>query len=276
MKLSIIIPARNEAKNIGPTLRTLTGRLRREAIDYEVLVVDDGSIDGTADVVATFVSGDPAVRLVQNLGAHGFGRAVRAGIESFTGDAVVICMADLSDDPDDVVKYFYILRDRAECAFGSRFVRGSRVYDYPPFKLVINRLANLAVGLLFGIPYNDVTNAFKGYRANVIRGCQPLLSPHFNLTVELPLKAIVRGYSYAVVPISWRNRRHGESSLHLQEMGSRYLYVVLNIWLERLLTRGDFHRQDVPPPPPVTSPSEHVEPSAQTPSTTAGPQRVRR
>ena len=113
-------------------------------------------------------------------------------------------------------------------------------------KLLINRLANLFVSTLFGVPYNDVTNAFKGYRANVIRGCQPLVSPHFNLTVELPLKAIVRGYSYAVVPISWRNRRYGVSSLHIQEIGSRYLFVVLSVWLEKLLGE-DFRRRDSPP-----------------------------
>ena len=151
-------------------------------------------------------------------------------------------MADGSDAPDDLVQYFYILRDRAECAFGSRFLVQSRVEGYPRLKLVINRLANLFIRLLFGLRYNDVTNAFKGYRATVIQGCRPLLSPHFNLTVELPLKAIVRGYSYEVVPISWRQRRRGISRLRLQEMGSRYLFIVLNVWLERLLTRGDYRR----------------------------------
>jgi dolichol-phosphate mannosyltransferase len=76
----------------------------------------------------------------------------------------------------------------------------------------------------------------------VIDGCRPLLSPHFNLTVEIPLKAIVRGYSYAVLPISWRNRKRGQSSLRIEEMGSRYLYIVLNVWLEKLLTKGDYRR----------------------------------
>src|SRR5581483_3879767 len=119
---------------------------------------------------------------------------------------------------------------------------GSRVEGYPRLKLVINRLANLFIRLLFGLRYNDVTNAFKAYRATVVAGCRPLLSPHFNLTVELPLKAIVRGYSYEVLPIAWRQRRHGASRLRLQEMGSRYLFIVLYVWLERLLTRGDYRR----------------------------------
>jgi dolichol-phosphate mannosyltransferase len=180
--------------------------------------------------------------LVHNTGRHGFGHAVRYGLDCFTGDVVVIAMADNSDDPEDIVAYYSILRDKADCAFGSRWIKGGIAEDYPRFKRVVNRLANTFIRLLFGLRYNDITNACKGYRRCVIDGCRPLLSPHFNLTVELPLKAIVRGYSYAVVPISWRNRQVGTSSLRLEEMGSRYLYIVLNVWLERLLTHGDYHR----------------------------------
>ena len=142
------------------------------------------------------------------------------------------------------MRYFYVLRDRAECAFGSRFISGGSVENYPRLKLVINRLANTFIRLLFGFRYNDVTNAFKAYRANVIQGCRPLLASHFNLTVELPLKAIVRGYSYEAIPISWRKRKYGVSSLMLQEMGSRYLFIVLYVWLEKLLSRGDYRRAE--------------------------------
>ena len=244
MKLSIVIPARNEAGNIGATIDGLRTRLRRESIDYEILVVDDGSSDGTCSEVEARSATDSGVRLERNTGLHGFGRAIRYGLERFSGDAVVIVMADASDNPDDVVRYFYILRDEAECAFGSRFARGGKTYDYPRFKLFVNRLSNLFIKTLFRLPYNDVTNAFKGYRAEVIRGVQPLISPHFNLTVEIPLKAIVRGYSYKVVPITWRNRKTGKSSLHLEEQGSRYLFIVLYVWMERLLTWNDYKRPD--------------------------------
>lgn len=242
MKLSIVIPARNEAGNVGPTLDQILERLRREGISYEIVVVNDGSSDGTVEEVHARCEADPGVRLVHNQGPHGFGYAVRCGLDAMTGDAVAIVMADGSDSPDDLVKYFYILRDRAECAFGSRFLPGSRIENYPRLKLIINRLANLFIRLLFGFHYNDVTNAFKAYRANVIHGCRPFLSPHFNLTVELPLKAVVRGYSYEVIPIAWRQRTRGVSRLNLKEMGSRYLFIVLYIWLEKLLTRGDYRR----------------------------------
>src|SRR5262245_20563130 len=242
MRPSILIPARNDAANTGPPIDAVRARLAREGVDYEVVVVDDGSEDDTAAEVLARRAMDPCVILVRNEGLHGFGRAVRCGLDVYTGDAVVIMMADGSDDPDDVIAYYRVLRDEAECAFGSRFVPGGGVVDYPRLKLAVNRLANTFIQLLFGTGYNDTTNAFKGYRREVILGCQPLISPHFNLTVEIPLKAIVRGYSFKVLPITWRNRKHGVSSLKLEEQGSRYLYIVLNVWLERLLTRGDYSR----------------------------------
>lgn len=244
MKLSMVIPARNEAGNIEVIIGTLRQRLAVEGINYEIVVVDDGSNDSTPEKVEQQAAVDTRVRLVRNTGKHGFGYAVRCGLDAFTGDAVVIVMADSSDDPEDVIKYYYILRDRADCALGSRWIRGGQVRDYPAFKKVVNRLANTFVRSLFWLRYNDMTNAFKGYRRYVIDGCRPFLSPHFNLTVEIPLKAIVRGYSYEVIPISWQNRKLGKSALHIEEMGSRYLYSVLNIWLEKMLTRGDFHRPE--------------------------------
>ncbi len=129
-------------------------------------------------------------------------------------------MADGSDAPADLVTYFRLLEEGYDCAFGSRFVRGAHVTAYPRLKLVLNRLANLVIRILFRHGYSDTTNAFKAYRREVIETVQPLLSNHFNLTVELPLKAIVRGHSYAVCPISWTNRREGVSKFSLQEMGS--------------------------------------------------------
>jgi hypothetical protein len=128
-------------------------------------------------------------------------------------------------------------------------MRGSTVVDYPWLKFVLNRLANWFIKILFGFSLNDTTNAFKCYRRTAIDGARPFLSPHFNLTVELPLKAIARGYSYATIPISWRNRSHGVAKLKIEEMGSRYLFIVLNIWLERMLTKGDYHRAGLSPAP---------------------------
>ena len=160
-----------------------------------------------------------------------------------TGDAVVIMMADESDDCRDVVRYWQTLNQGWECVFGSRFVAGGGTIDYPWFKLVLNRIVNLFIRILFRIRLNDTTNAFKAYRKTVIEGCRPLIAPHFNLTVEIPLKAIVRGYSWTVIPITWRNRRTGRAKFMLKEMGSRYLFIVLYVWLEKYFSRGDYRKQ---------------------------------
>jgi dolichol-phosphate mannosyltransferase len=245
MKLSVVIPARNEEGNVGTTVTKLRDYLDSVDIrDLEILVVDDNSTDRTYEVVMAAHEQDARIRVIRNPGRNGFGRAVACGLDNFTGDAVIVMMADASDSPEDVAKYYAILRDQADCAFGSRFIRGSKVYDYPRFKLVVNRIANFAIRLMFNLELNDTTNAFKGYRANVIHGCRPFVSPHFNLTIEIPLKAFVRGYSYRIVPITWRNRTVGESALRLKEQGSRYLYTLLTVWFEWLLVKRDTRRAD--------------------------------
>jgi len=245
---SIVIPAYNEEGSIAETVVALDERLSRAGFDYEILVVNDNSRDRTEAILQHLAERYPRLRYVNNHYPNGFGFAVRCGLEQFRGDAVAVYMADSSDDPENIVDYYQQLQAGYECVFGSRFIPGGRVIDYPTHKLVINRLANLFVQVLFGLPYNDTTNAFKSYRREVIRGIEPLLSHHFNLTVEMPLKAIARGYSYTVVPITWRNRKTGISKLKIREMGSRYLFIVLYIFLEQHLSRGDYYRKPAPQP----------------------------
>ncbi len=182
---------------------------------------------------------------VQNLGPHGFGHAVICGLNHMHGDACAIMMADASDAPADAVKYWRLLNDGG-CGLRLRQpLRQGRasVADYPRLKLFINRLANFFIRTLFNIPLNDTTNAFKSYRRTVIDGCRPFLAPHFNLTVEIPLKAIVRGYSWTVIPISWQNRKHGVAKLKIKEMGSRYFFICAYVWLEKYFSRGDYRRK---------------------------------
>ncbi|HEU4886972.1 MAG TPA: glycosyltransferase family 2 protein [Thermoanaerobaculia bacterium] len=248
MKLSVVIPAHNEEGSLAATIHSLVGALEGEKIPHEILVVNDHSTDGTAEVLQQLAEQYPTVRSVENERRGGFGQAVHTGIDTYTGDAFCLVMADGSDDPKDVIQYYRKLLEGYECAFGSRFMAGSKVVNYPKHKLVLNRIVNLFIRLLFGLRYNDITNAFKCYRRNVIDGIRPILSHHFNLTVELPLKAIARGFSYAVVPIRWYGRTHGVSKLRIQEMGSRYLFIILYVLLERVLSRGDYVRTDDPEP----------------------------
>jgi len=240
--LSVVIPARDEAGCIASTVEHLHLELRLHGIAHEIIVVDDGSSDGTWPILEAAAERIAEVVPVRNPGPNGFGRAIQKGLATATGDAVVIMMADESDDCRDVVRYWKTLQEGFDCVFGSRFMKGGGTIDYPWVKLVLNRCANQFIRLLFGIRLNDTTNAFKAYRRDVVEGCLPILSPHFNITVELPLKAIVRGYSWTTIPITWRNRRSGIAKLKIREMGSRYFFIVAYVWLEKYFSRGDYRR----------------------------------
>ena len=240
---SVVIPARDEEDSLPSTVEDIYRTFTTAGIPHEIVVVDDGSKDRTWAVLQELKQKIPTLAPLVNTGTHGFGRAVVWGIDRSRGDAVVIMMADASDSPADAVTYWRLLNEGHDCAFGSRFIKGGKVIDYPRVKLLVNRLANFLVRVGFAIPLNDTTNAFKAYRRTVLDGCRPFLAPHFNLTVELPLKAIVRGYRFAVTPISWRNRKFGVAKLKIKEMGSRYFFICAYVWLEKYFSRGDYRRK---------------------------------
>lgn len=245
MKLSVVIPAYNEALNLPDTILAFYEELHKQNIDHELLVINDNSKDNTIEVITELQQSVPTLRTIFNEPPHnGFGYAVRKGLENFSGDCVAVVMADLSDSPQDLVKFYNtMIEQKVDCVFGNRFAKGGKVIDYPKKKLYINRFVNNMIGFLFKIKYNDCTNAFKLYSRQTIEGIKPFLSPHFNLTVELPLKAVVRGYSFSVVPNSWQNRKHGTSNLKIREMGSRYFFIVLYCLIEKYFSRGDFKKK---------------------------------
>jgi len=249
--LSVVIPARDEEGCIASTVEHLHIELRLREVPHEIVVVDDGSTDRTWEILQTLQERVPTLAPVHNPGPNGFGRAIIRGLSAMKGDAVVIMMADESDDCRDVVRYWEKLNEGYDCVFGSRFIKAGGVIDYPKIKLFLNLLANFFLKVFFRIKLNETTNAFKAYRRVVIDGCQPLIAPHFNITVEIPLKAIVRGYSWTTIPITWRNRRSGTAKLKIKEMGSRYLFICLYVWLEKYFSAGDYRRSAVSD---VTSP----------------------
>jgi len=240
--LSVVIPAQSEEESVGETVQHLHRELQLNSVPHEIVVVDDGSRDGTWSVLEKLCASVPALRPIRNESAQGFGRAVIKGIEESRGDAVVVMMADESDNCADVVRYWHLLNEGWECVFGSRFIGGGAAIDYPVPKLLMNRLANTLIRFLFRVSFDDTTNAFKAYRKSTLEGCRPFLSPHFNLTVELPLKAIVRGYSWTVIPTIWRNRQSGQAKFKIKEMGGRYFFIIAYVWLEKYFSRGDYKR----------------------------------
>jgi len=235
MKLSILMPAHNEEEALEKTFTGLIEELNKHKIAYELIIIDDNSTDKTSGIVDHLSRQYTGVKAVHRKSESGFGKALRAGIEHISGDVVVIMMADSSDDPGDVVKYFRKIEEGYDCVFGSRFIAGGKVYDYPTLKLIINRLANTFIRILFFIKDNDITNAFKAYRTEVIRAISPIESDHFNITVELPLKAIIMGFKRTVVPISWYGRKSGVSKLKLSESMKNYLQTVMRIWINNVL-----------------------------------------
>jgi len=244
MKLSIIIPAYNEAESLPETLHLIYKELIKEQIDHEILVINDNSKDNTLNILEGLSETILTLRYFTNQSPNGFGYAVRKGLENFSGDCVAVMMADLSDSPQDLVNFYRkMIEGNYDCVFGSRFIKGGKAYDYPKLKIIINRVANFIIRITFRIKYNDTTNAFKMYKKETIEGLKPFISPHFNLTIELPLKAIIRGYSYIVIPNSWHNRKFGNSKLKIQEMGCRYFFILLYCLIEKKFSKGDFKKK---------------------------------
>jgi dolichol-phosphate mannosyltransferase len=244
MKLSIVIPAYNEEAVIEKTVTAFHNELEKAKIPHEILVINDNSKDKTEKILKSLEKNIKELRHINNIPPNGFGFAARRGLENFKGDCVALVMADMSDRPVDLVAYYRkMVEGNYDAVFGSRFIKGGKTVGYPKNKIFLNRFTNNVIRFLFRIRYNDTTNAFKLYKRETMEGLKPFLSHHFNLTVELPLKTIVRGYSYAVVPNYWTNRAVGQSNLKIKEMGSRYFYIILYCLLEKWLSRGDYKKR---------------------------------
>lgn len=243
LKLSVMIPAHNEEGLIEKVVLDILKELEAEGIPHEIVVVDDNSIDNTPAIVDRLAKEHAAVRAIHRIQPKGFGRAIREGVENCSGDVIVTAMGDASDDPKDIVRYYRKIEEGFDCVFGSRFVKGATVRDYPVHKLVINRMANLFLQCLFLTGHNDLTNAFKAYRKEVIQSIKPIESIYYNITIEIPLKALIRGYSAASIPINWYGRESGVSKLKIRDMGRRYLYVALYLWLQSMLIKDDIREK---------------------------------
>jgi dolichol-phosphate mannosyltransferase len=239
MLLSVVIPAHNEQENLPATIEELQEAFGRERIPYELILVNDCSTDSTAQVIADMMSRNENIRTIDRNPPGGFGRAIRSGLSLVSGDVVIIYMADKSDDPVDAVRYYRKIEEGFDCVFGSRFRKGSKVENYPGVKLVANRIVNRCIQGMFFCRFNDLTNAFKAYRTDVVRDCGPFRASHFNITIEMSLSALIRKYSIAEIPISWYGRTWGSSHLRLREMGRRYLATLLKVYADKLLIADD-------------------------------------
>ena len=235
MKLSIVIPIKNEELLIKKIVDQLHSKLKN--LSYEIIFINDFSTDNTAKVTEEIINTKPQMYVYNNK-RKGLGGAVNEGINKANGEAICIMMSDLSDSIDDLKKYYSIVKDESvDAVFGSRFIQGSKIIDYPKKKLILNRIFNLITKLLFISDYNDFTNAFKIYKKNALLKTFPLVSESFNIFLELPLKIISRKMKYKIIPISWVNRKEGVSKFDIKELRAKYLFTLTYCWLEKLLLK---------------------------------------
>jgi dolichol-phosphate mannosyltransferase len=235
MKLSIIIPVRNEESLIEKIIDQLKNKLK--ITNYEIIFINDFSTDNTLKVTEALIKDKPQINLYNN-NIKGLGGAITLGINKSIGEAICFMMSDLSDNINDLESYYNIIKnENLDAVFGSRFVEGSQIIDYPKKKLLLNRTFNLITKFLFFSDYNDFTNAFKIYRKDSLLKTFPLVSESFNIFLEMPLKIVSRKMKYKIIPISWVNRKDGASKFDIKELKAKYLFTLIYCLLEKLLLK---------------------------------------
>ena len=233
--LSIIIPVKNEELLIKDSINYLLKEIKN--IKFEIIIIDDFSDDRTAEIVERIKKDNDKVKFFRN-NREGLGPLIDLGITKSNGDYICVMMADLSDDIQDLKTYYEkINNSELDAILGSRFIKNSKVFEYPIIKLLLNRIFNYLVKILFLSDFNDFTNAFKIYKKSTLLKLRPFVSESFNIFLELPLKLISRGYRYDIIPIKWTNRKKGKSKFKIKELGAKYFFTLIYCLSEKILLK---------------------------------------
>ena len=236
MSLSIVIPVYNEDKQLHITIKKIN-KISKRIKDYEIVFIDDFSTDNTKQIIKKSIRSNKKIKYYKNI-KKGLGSAIGLGINKSTKKFVCIFMCDNSDDLSDLMEYYKIInKNNLDAVLGSRFLKNSRVTNYPILKMVLNRIFNYIVKIIFLSNYNDFTNAFKIYKKKTLKELMPIVSDHFNVFLELPLKIIIRKYKYKIIPISWKGRKIGVSKFKISELGSMYIFTLLYCFIEKILLK---------------------------------------
>ena len=235
---SIIVPCRDEDGNVEIILNNIQKNCIYQS--YEIIFIDDYSQDNTLNKIKEFSTKHQNIFYYINK-KKGLGGAISLGLKKAQGKYITIMMADSADSIDDLNSYFKIIKENEfDAIFGSRFIHGSEIIDYPKLKLFLNRIFNYITKILFFSDYNDFTNSFKIYKKEVIDKIHPIVSENFNIFLELPLKTISRGFTYKIVPIKYFNRKKGKAKFKIKELGSSYLFTLLYCFLEKILLKKKY------------------------------------
>ena len=233
--LSILIPVRNEEENVHIISNEIENKIENK--NYEIVFINDFSEDNTLNELSNLSKSNNKIIYFNNT-RKGLGGAIDLGIQKSNGKFICIMMSDSSDTVEDLNFYYReILSENLDAVFGSRFIKGGKVVNYPKIKLILNRFGNLLAKLLIWSDLNDFTNGFKIYKKDTLLSLYPLVSESFNIFFELPLKTITRGFKYKIVPISYYNRTVGEAKFKIDELGSKYIFTLLYCFLEKILLK---------------------------------------
>ena len=236
MSLSIVIPVYNEDRQLHITIKKIN-KISKRIKDYEIVFIDDFSTDNTKQIIKKSIRANKKIKYYKNI-KKGLGSAIGLGINKSTKKFVCIFMCDNSDDLSDLMEYYKIInKNNLDAVLGSRFLKNSRITNYPILKMVLNRIFNYIVKIIFLSNYNDFTNAFKIYKRKTLKELMPIVSDHFNVFLELPLKIIIRKYKYKIIPISWKGRKIGVSKFKISELGSMYIFTLLYCLIEKILLK---------------------------------------
>ena len=212
-KILIVIPTYNEINNI----ETLLDKLRKTYLEYDVLIVDDNSPDGTGKYVAERSQDDDKIHLLEREGKLGLGTAYVAGFKYAIEngfDAVVQMDADFSHDPDKIKDLVESLQD-SDLVIGSRYIQGVNVVNWPMSRLLLSYFANVYTRIITGMPVKDATGGFKAIRIEVLKSINldKIRSNGYAFQIEINYKAWKKGFRIKEIPIVFTDRVEGSSKM---------------------------------------------------------------
>jgi len=231
MKLTVVIPAHNEEENILDVISKIEADLR---LPFELIIVNDHSVDSTPSIVADLAIKYNNISLVDNKLDPGFANAIKTGLYSAKGEVIVPVMGDLCDDLKVIPVMLEKVLEGYDVVCGSRYIKGGARLGGSRLKGFLSAFAGWSLYYLLGIPTHDIANAFKMYRKKVIDSIN-IEAKGFEISMELPLKAYYAGFKVTEVPTVWRERKKGKSSFRMFNLIPNYLKLYLWAIKKRIL-----------------------------------------
>jgi len=250
---SIVIPAYNESSRLGATLEKVLAYVHEQRWDAEVIVVNDGSRDNTAEIIGAFAAKDPALRLVENPGNRGKGYSVRNGMLNARGQTVLLTDADLSSPIEEAPKLFQALDDGADIAIGSRWLRAeTQTQRQPLHRQLFGRIFNLVLRLTLGLQFKDTQCGFKAFKQPAVQAIFPLQKiERWGFDPEILFLARKLGFKTKEISVAWGHS--GGTRINPLVDGSRMVMEMLRIrWYD--LTGKYDGASGMPPQPAKTLP----------------------